>query len=79
MNKRTFLRTSGALAAGSVLSKLAACTPNKERLKNWAGNLQYSTANVHYEKLGEFKQLLLQYDPCGKFRNEFLDRNLFDR
>jgi xylitol oxidase len=30
-----------------------------------------------YEKLPEFKQLMKEYDPQGKFRNAFLDKNLF--
>ncbi|QMW02769.1 D-arabinono-1,4-lactone oxidase [Spirosoma foliorum] len=30
-----------------------------------------------YEKLPEFKQLMKEYDPQGKFRNAFLDTNLF--
>jgi xylitol oxidase len=30
-----------------------------------------------YEKCGEFKQLLAQHDPQGKFRNEFLTANLY--
>lgn len=30
-----------------------------------------------YEKLGDFKQLVAQYDPDGKFRNDFLNENLF--
>lgn len=30
-----------------------------------------------FEKLKDFKQLMNQYDPKGKFRNEFLDKNLF--
>lgn len=30
-----------------------------------------------YEKLGDFKKLVAAYDPKGKFRNSFLDRNLF--
>ena len=30
-----------------------------------------------YEKLNDFKQLINQYDPNGKFRNEFLDTNLY--
>lgn len=47
MDKRTFLKTSTALVGGSLLGKLAACTSPKEHLSNWAGNLQYSTANVY--------------------------------
>jgi alditol oxidase len=31
------------------------------------------------EKLRDFKQLIAEYDPSGKFRNEFLDTNLFGR
>jgi xylitol oxidase len=30
-----------------------------------------------YEKLPEFKNLLNQHDPRGKFRNEFLSRMLY--
>ena len=30
-----------------------------------------------YEKLQDFRQLLLQYDPPGKFRNAYLDLNIF--
>jgi len=30
-----------------------------------------------YERLPEFKSLLKHYDPSGKFRNEFLDMNLY--
>ena len=31
----------------------------------------------HYKKLPDFKKLVAQYDPKGKFRNEFLTRTLF--
>jgi alditol oxidase len=30
-----------------------------------------------YERLDDFRQLALRYDPAGKFRNEYLDRNIF--
>jgi alditol oxidase len=30
-----------------------------------------------YEKMPEFKQMMAQHDPSGKFRNEFLNRNLY--
>ncbi|RRB06397.1 D-arabinono-1,4-lactone oxidase [Larkinella rosea] len=32
-----------------------------------------------YEKLPEFKKLMAEYDPKGKFRNAFLDTNLFGK
>jgi alditol oxidase len=30
-----------------------------------------------YEKLPDFKRLLKDYDPQGKFRNDFLDKNIY--
>jgi xylitol oxidase len=30
-----------------------------------------------YEKLADFMQLVAEYDPKGKFRNEFLERNIY--
>jgi alditol oxidase len=32
---------------------------------------------LRYEKMHDFRQLLSQYDPEGKFRNAFLDLNIF--
>ena len=68
MDKRTFLKTSTALATGTVLSRLIACTPNmkNEPLKNWAGNLEYSTGNVHYPKTLEEVQKIVK--SCTKLR-----------
>ncbi|MBI1760873.1 MAG: hypothetical protein HYR56_05480, partial [Acidobacteria bacterium] len=61
MQKRTFLKISSAGLTGSLLAPLTGCqqpgappaaqpssTPAAEKLKNWAGNLEYSTANVAY-------------------------------
>ena len=54
MDKRLFLKTSSAIAGGALLSRFVSCAPkekeNMEHLKNWAGNLEYSTGNVHYPK-----------------------------
>ncbi len=30
-----------------------------------------------YEKLSDFKKLVAEYDPWGKFRNEFLEKNIY--
>ena len=30
-----------------------------------------------YEKLSDFKKLVAEYDPRGKFRNEFLEKNIY--
>ena len=66
MKKRTFLKTSSALAGGALLSRLVSCkpSPKKEHLKNWAGNLQYSTDNVHYPKTVEEVQAVVK--KCNK-------------
>ena len=55
MDKRSFLKTSLVLGSGTALSRMVACTPKPtgEHLKNWAGNVEYSTANVHYPKTVE--------------------------
>jgi xylitol oxidase len=36
-----------------------------------------STLQQRYEKCAEFKQVVAQYDPRGKFRNQFLSTNLY--
>jgi len=49
-----------------MLSRLVACTPNQEPLKNWAGNLEYSTGNVHYPTTVEQVQEIVRR--CSKLR-----------
>ena len=46
MNKRTFLGLFGGAIASSLVSRLAASAVNN-RLKNWAGNLEYSTDQLY--------------------------------
>jgi alditol oxidase len=51
MKKRTFLQLSGAMGAQSMLSPLlgwGARVP--EKLKNWAGNIEYSTESLYAAK-----------------------------
>lgn len=66
MNKRTFIKTSSVLAGGAALSRMVACSPKDsgEHLKNWAGNLEYSTGNVHYPKKVEEVQEIVK--KCNK-------------
>ena len=61
MNKRTFLKTSSVIAGGALLSGDISCAPEekKEHLTNWAGNLRYSTGNVHYPNtIGEVQDVI---------------------
>ena len=46
---------------------------------HWAKLFTMSPARLQalYEKLPDFRQLLQQYDPQGKFRNKFLDKYIF--
>jgi len=45
MNKRTFLKLASAMLASPILSPLL--TWASDKLKNWAGNIEYSTQNLH--------------------------------
>ena len=62
MKKRTFLKLSSAMLAGSALSPLASwATPDK--LKNWAGNLEYSTDRLYPAKsIGEVQELVKKHE-----------------
>ena len=46
---------------------------------HWAKLFTMAPANLrsHYQKMSDFKAMLAQYDPGGKFRNEFIDKNLY--
>jgi alditol oxidase len=46
MNKRIFIRLFGTVIAVAVLSRLLAWA-SKNKLKNWAGNLEYSTDRLY--------------------------------
>ena len=46
MNKRTFLKIISAVTAGPALSPLIAWAAG-DKLKNWAGNVDYSTENLY--------------------------------
>jgi len=62
MKKRTFLKIAGAIGAGSILSQLeqlGAKSAVPEKLKNWAGNVTYSTENlVSAKSVAEVKDCL---------------------
>lgn len=68
MQKRTFLKSSSILAGGALLSQFVSCKPpvNTGHLKNWAGNLAYSTGNVHFPKTVEEVQAIVK--KCNKLK-----------
>src|SRR3954462_8070258 len=47
MDKREFLKTSGAMVAGSMISHVIAGQEPGTPRENWAGNLNYSTDQLH--------------------------------
>jgi xylitol oxidase len=47
MDKREFLKASGAIVAGSMLSKLSSSQQQPAPRENWAGNITYGTDRVH--------------------------------
>ena len=76
MDKRTFLKTYSLFVGGVLLNPSQACQPDSskgnrsepgvESLKNWAGNLTYSTANVHYPNTVEQVQEVVR--KCDKLK-----------
>lgn len=68
MKRKTFIKLSSTLLATPFISSLGGCTPEekKEKLKNWAGNLEYSTDNVFYPKTLEEVQELVKKQAQSK-------------
>jgi xylitol oxidase len=59
MKKRTFVKLSAALLTTPLISPLASFAQD-EKLKNWAGNLEYSTNKIDYPKSVEEVQRLVK-------------------
>ena len=47
MNKRDFLKSSGALVAASMVSRFTSAQQQPAPHENWSGNITYSTTHVH--------------------------------
>ncbi|MGZ4732590.1 MAG: FAD-binding protein [Terriglobales bacterium] len=66
MDKRQFLKTSGVLITGSVLSRLMASEQQTAARTNWAGNYQYSTDRLLQPKTVEEVQKAVK--SCNKLK-----------
>jgi alditol oxidase len=66
MNKRGFLKSSGALLTGGILSRIAQGDEKKQGRTNWAGNYTYSTD--HLEKPKTVEELQAVVKRCEKLR-----------
>jgi alditol oxidase len=66
MDKREFLKASGAFAAGSVLSRVVASQEQSGPRENWAGNLTYGTDRLYAPRsVEEVRQVVKS---CAKMR-----------
>src|SRR5947209_3095066 len=66
MNKRSFLKSSGALLTGTLLSGMAEAETPKEARTNWSGNYKYSTDHLEKPKTVEDLQQVVK--KCDKLR-----------
>lgn len=64
MDKRDFLKTSGALITGSLLSHLASGEAQATPRTNWAGNIEYSTDHLHSPRSAQEVQQVVK--SCSK-------------
>jgi alditol oxidase len=66
MDKREFLKTSGALLAGTMLSQLGSGEKPAGARTNWSGNYTYSTDRLHQpQTVAEVQQVVKS---CSKLR-----------
>jgi xylitol oxidase len=66
MNKREFLKSSGAIVAGSMISRFASGQQQPAPRENWSGNIRYSTDHVHTPaNVDEVREVVKQ---CSKLR-----------
>jgi alditol oxidase len=66
MDKREFLKTSGALLAGTMLSQLASGDQQTAARTNWSGNYTFSTDRLHQpQTVAEVRQVVKS---CSKLK-----------
>jgi xylitol oxidase len=63
MNKREFLKTSGAFLTGTLLSRFASAEAAAQHRTNWAGNLTYHTDDLLAPKTLEETQQAVKSTP----------------
>jgi alditol oxidase len=66
MDKRQFLKTSGVLITGGVLSRLVSGEQPPAARTNWSGNYQYSTDRLHLPRTVEEVQQVVK--KCDKLK-----------
>ncbi|MEJ7645727.1 MAG: D-arabinono-1,4-lactone oxidase [Chryseolinea sp.] len=70
MKKRHFIKVASAILTGSALSPFVSCSMENKNtepeVKNWAGNLTYSTSNIHSPGTAEEVSAIIK--KCEKLR-----------
>ena len=66
-------------AVSKLLPKIEAALAPYNARPHWGKLFTMAPAELHkhYKKLPDFKKLIAQYDPKGKFKNDFLERNVY--
>ncbi|WP_077922328.1 D-arabinono-1,4-lactone oxidase [Spirosoma sp. 209] len=78
MKKRTFLKLSSALLATPALSPLMQFT-TRDKLKNWAGNLEYSTDRLHpAQSVAQVQELVRKYPQLKVLGSRHCFNNIAD-
>jgi len=66
MDKREFLKTSGVVVAGSMLSRFVGAEQQTSHRTNWAGNYEYHTDHLYSPKSVEEAQQVVK--SCNKLK-----------
>src|SRR5436190_17335068 len=78
MKKRTFIKLSSAVLAAPFIAPLRSWI-QEEKLKNWAGNLEYSTNKIYYPKsVEEVQQLVKKYSRLKVLGTKHCFNNIAD-
>ncbi len=66
-------------AVKEVLPQIEAALEPFEPRPHWGKLFTLAPAKLqpHYPRLADFRELVKHYDPAGKFRNEFVEKNLY--
>jgi xylitol oxidase len=66
-------------AVKQVLPQIEAALEPFEPRPHWGKLFTLAPAKLqpHYARLADFRDLVKHYDPAGKFRNEFVEKNLY--
>jgi len=78
MTKRTFLKLATSIVVTPLIASFKEWT-YQIKLKNWAGNLEYSTSDVHYPRsVEEIQKLIKKFDKVKALGTRHCFNNIAD-